>query len=99
LEGMPRRVADYLPSDGFTFMNQLSSVGSGVMGLSTLVFLANVWRSRRYGAPAGPDPWRGQTLEWAMPSPPPEGNFTDGLPPIRSNRPVFDAREEVGAAR
>ncbi|HET9442616.1 MAG TPA: hypothetical protein VFO65_04790, partial [Acidimicrobiales bacterium] len=41
--------------------------------------------------PAGDDPWGGHTLEWATTSPPPEHNFTR-LPPIRSDRPVFDER-------
>jgi cytochrome c oxidase subunit I len=92
LEGMPRRVADYLESDGFTTLNRVSTIGSWVMSLGMLVFLWNLWRSRRKGAPAGDDPWGGHTLEWWTPSPPPAGNFVRPLPPIRSNRPVWDAR-------
>ena len=41
--------------------------------------------------PAGDDPWGGYTLEWITSSPPPEHNF-HWLPPIRSERPVFDWR-------
>jgi cytochrome c oxidase subunit I len=92
LRGMPRRVADYLPGDGFTFMNRVSSIGAFLQGLAMLVFLYNVWRSLRRGERAGDDPWGGHTLEWWTPSPPPPGNFVDALPPIRSNRPVWDAR-------
>ena len=40
---------------------------------------------------AGADPWEANSLEWATSSPPPEHNFT-WLPPIRSERPVFDLR-------
>ena len=93
LAGMPRRVADYSPDAGFTFMNQLSSVGSALLGLSTLPFLWNVWRTLR--RPLAPEvegmanPWDGHTLEWATTSPPPPHNF-DALPPIRSERPVWD---------
>ena len=49
-EGMPRRYADYLPSDGFTLGNQISSAGAFLLGGSTLVFW-NVWKSRPEGDP------------------------------------------------
>jgi cytochrome c oxidase subunit 1 len=90
-QGMPRRVADYLPEDGFTFMNRVSTVGAIVMALSVFPLAWNIWRSLRRGEPAGDDPWEGMTLEWATSSPPPPHNF-DRLPPIRSNRPVWDER-------
>jgi cytochrome c oxidase subunit I len=92
LNGMARRIADYVDTDGLGWMNRLSSAGSGVLGLSTMVFLWNVWRSWKKGEVVGDDPWDGQTLEWATPSPPPAGNFVEPLPPIRSNRPVWDAK-------
>ena len=31
---------------------------------------------------AGDNPWRANTLEWSTPSPPPHGNFPDGLPTV-----------------
>ena len=94
LEGMPRRVADYRPSDGFSGLNRVSSIGAALLGASTLPFLWNVWRTLRgrLGRPAGDDPWDGQTLEWATSSPPPAHNFDGPLPPIRSERPVWDAK-------
>ena len=42
VEGMPRRYADYLPQDGFTTLNQVSTVGAFLLGASTLPFLYNV---------------------------------------------------------
>ncbi|MFZ2548996.1 MAG: hypothetical protein WAX12_13510, partial [Candidatus Microthrix subdominans] len=54
--------------------------------------LWNVWRSRRHGDIAGDDPWEGNTLEWATTSPPPPHNFDGPLPPITSERPLFDLR-------
>ena len=80
------------PSNGFTGMNQLSTLGSFLLGASTLPFLWNAvqtWRGR-LGTEAGDNPWEGQTLEWATTSPPPVENFAGPLPPIRSPRPVWD---------
>ena len=45
--------------------------------------------SLRRGKKVGPNPWDGMTLEWATSSPPPEHNF-EFIPPIRSERPVWD---------
>ncbi len=90
LQGMPRRVPDYVDAYGFAWMNLLSSIGAGILGASTLPLLWNMWRSWKHGAIAGDDPWGGHTLEWATPSPPPAENFVEALPPIRSSRPVWD---------
>ena len=52
-----------------------------------------------FTAPMPDDPWEANTLEWATSSPPPVHNF-DSLPPIHSDRPVYDLRmanKEVGA--
>jgi cytochrome c oxidase subunit 1 len=94
-DGMPRRVPDYLSASGWQPANDVASAGAYVLGLSILVFGANAAWSRWRGAPAGDDPWRGQTLEWATSSPPPPGNFPDGLPAIRSYAPLLDLREGV----
>jgi len=92
-EGMPRRYADYLPSDGFTFLNTFSTIGSFILGLSTLPFLYNCWKSYKYGELVTvDDPWgHGNSLEWATSCPPPLRNF-DRMPRIRSERPAFDAK-------
>jgi cytochrome c oxidase subunit I len=94
LEGMPRRVADYLDSDGFTGLNQVSSIGAFLLATSTLPFLWNALQTLRgrLGSVAGDDPWGGQTLEWLTTSPPPAENFAGPLPPIRSQRPAWDLR-------
>jgi cytochrome c oxidase subunit 1 len=92
IKGMPRRYADYLASDGFTLGNTISSIGSFLLGASTLFFLWNVYKSWRT-APLVKvnDPWGwGMSLEWATSCPPPRHNFTE-LPRIRSERPAFDA--------
>ncbi|WP_432842399.1 aa3-type cytochrome oxidase subunit I [Dactylosporangium sp. CA-092794] len=90
-QGMPRRYADYLASDGFTLYNTISSIGALILGIAMLPLLYNLWSSYRFGRRVeGNDPW-GYTnsLEWATTCPPPRHNFTR-LPRIRSNRPVFD---------
>ena len=90
-EGMPRRYADYLPSDGFTTLNIVSTIGAFVLGASTLPFLWNVFKSYRYGQVVTvDDPWGyGNSLEWATTCPPPRHNFYE-LPRIRSERPAFE---------
>ena len=89
--GMPRRYVDYLASDGFTALNTISTIGSFLLGLSTLPFLYNLWYTARYGPHAeGDDPWGfGRSLEWATSCPPPRHNFVS-LPKIRSEAPAFD---------
>jgi cytochrome c oxidase subunit I len=90
VEGMPRRIADYLPSDGFTGLNQISSAGAFLLGASMIPFLWNVWKSRQGPLVNTDDPWGwGRSLEWATSCPPPRHNFTR-LPRIRSEAPAFD---------
>ena len=90
--GMPRRYADYLPTDGFTFLNTFSTVGAFILGASTLPFIWNVVKSYRHGEiTTADDPWGyGNSLEWATSSPPPRHNFLS-LPRIRSERPGLRA--------
>ncbi|MEU9762293.1 cytochrome c oxidase subunit I [Streptomyces sp. NPDC047985] len=89
--GMPRRYADYLATDGFTVLNSVSSVGSFLIGISTLPFLHNVWKTARHAPRVTVnDPWGfGRSLEWATSCPPPRHNFAS-LPRIRSDSPAFD---------
>ncbi len=101
LEGMPRRVANYPASEtGWTILNVIITAGSVVLAISILVFAWNLVSSifLGHGQVAGDDPWQGYGLEWATTSPPPHHNFTH-LPPIRSERPVFDARVAAMAAQ
>ena len=88
---MPRRYYSYLPEDGVTWMNQLSTIGAIGLGISMIPFLLNVYITAR-NAPkvTVDDPWGyGGSLEWATSCPPPRHNFTS-IPRIRSERPAFD---------
>jgi cytochrome c oxidase subunit I+III len=75
LLGMPRRVYTYLAELGWGDLNLLSTIGAFVLGLGVLVFLVNVVLALRKPATAPDDPWRGDSLEWATSSPPPNYNF------------------------
>ncbi|GAB2954462.1 cytochrome c oxidase subunit I [Micromonospora polyrhachis] len=92
-KGFPRRYADYQPQDGFTGLNTISTIGSFILGASTLFFIWNVWKSYRFGRLVSvDDPWGfGNSLEWATTCPPPLRNFNK-LPRIRSERPAFDLK-------
>jgi cytochrome c oxidase subunit 1 len=89
--GMPRRYADYPDEPGWAALNLVSTVGAFLIALSVVVFLVAVVEALRRPRDAGPDPWEGNSLEWWADSPPGHHNFRT-LPPVRSERPVFDAR-------
>ncbi|MCF8294440.1 MAG: cytochrome c oxidase subunit I [Bacteroidales bacterium] len=83
IQGMPRRYFDYLPE--FTFLNQLSTVGSWVLVLGLVIIIANLVKAARKGAAAPANPWGGSTLEWTTASPPPVYNFE--TPPVVEKGP------------
>jgi cytochrome c oxidase subunit I len=92
VEGMPRRVAHYpLLPGSVTTLSQVSSVGSFLLGASTLFFLWNVYMTSRHGQrETADDPWGyANSLEWVTSCSPPRHNFTS-IPRIRSERPAFD---------
>nr|WP_298322814.1 cytochrome c oxidase subunit I [Haloactinopolyspora sp.] len=98
VEGMPRRYSNYFPEDGFTLLNQVSTVSSFLLAASTLPFLWNVWQTRLAPKVGVDDPWGfGASLEWATSSPPPRHNFTS-LPRVRSERPAVDLKYPEVAA-
>ena len=79
--------------DDWEIGNLVVSAGAAIVGLGLIVLLLDLLASvvAGRGRPAGADPWGGQTLEWATPSPPPRHNF-DALPEIRSGAPLLDLR-------
>jgi cytochrome c oxidase subunit 1/cytochrome c oxidase subunit I+III len=83
-EGMPRRVYTYTADTGWGPLNFTATVGAALMGVSLLLLFINVVRSRRAGALAGADPWRGSTLEWLANSPPRPYSFVH--PPTVTSR-------------
>jgi cytochrome c oxidase subunit 1 len=104
VQGMPRRVADYL--DKFADWNLVISLFSFGLGASFMIFVYNMVVSWSRGPRAPANPWRGLTLEWQVSSPPPIFNF-DEIPQVVGNpyeygvpgarHAVFNgARTEVG---
>ena len=51
----------------------------------------NFFESRKSGEIAGNDPWGAPTLEWSIPSPPPEYNFAT-IPTVTSRYPLWDVK-------
>ena len=86
LQGMPRRIYTYDDGMGWNVWNMVETVGAFIIVVSVLIFLANVAISRKRGEEAVADPWDGRTLEWSIPSPPPEHNFDEV--------PVVEARDD-----
>ncbi|MEA2441363.1 MAG: cytochrome c oxidase subunit [Thermoleophilaceae bacterium] len=94
MSGMPRRIYRYENAPEWSDMNLVSTIGSWILGIGVLVTVVNVLVSVKKGRKAGNDPWKGNTLEWFTPSPPPENNF-DVVPRVRSVEPMKDIRREV----
>ena len=89
LAGMPRRIYRYDAGQGFTTYNQISSWGAYLLAFATLLFMINFIMSWRKGAKAGHNPWNAPSLEWSLPSPPPDYNFAQ-IPTVTSRYPLWD---------
>jgi cytochrome c oxidase subunit I len=89
LWGMPRRVYTYSPDMGWNTLNMITTVGSFLLAVGILLFLVNVAKSLKSGAPAGANPWDAHTLEWSVSSPPPPYNFAV-IPTVASRHPLWE---------
>jgi len=96
LAGMPRRVATYQAGDGLTWGNRVATGGSWVLTLGLLLIAVDVMRALRRAPDAPADPWQGDSLEWSVPSPPPEHDFVS-IPYVRSRYPMWPATDEAEA--
>jgi cytochrome c oxidase subunit 1 len=82
LAGMPRRYIDY--PDAYAGWNLVSSTGSYITVLGTVVFFAGVIQAFARKERAADNPWGAgaTTLEWTLSSPPPFHQYNT-LPVIR----------------
>jgi cytochrome c oxidase subunit 1 len=89
--GMPRRIYRYDAGQGWDTFNLISSLGAYLLAIATAIFVWNFFKSLRSGPVAGNDPWGAPTIEWSIPSPPPEYNFAR-IPTITSRYPMWDLK-------
>jgi cytochrome c oxidase subunit 1 len=90
--GMPRRVYTYDAGQGWEVFNLMATAGTYLLVVATLFFVWNFIRSGKKGEIAGNDPWGAGTLEWSIPSPPPEYNFAQ-IPEVTSRYPLWDLKD------
>ena len=95
LIGMPRRIYTYPAGLGWETPNMITTIGAFVLAFGILLFLINVFMSRRNGRIAGPNPWDAPSLEWSTPSPPPPYNFPV-IPSVASRHPLWELRLPEG---
>ncbi|WP_024506042.1 cytochrome c oxidase subunit I [Bradyrhizobium sp. ARR65] len=70
LLGMPRRIYTYSATEGWIWLNLLSSIGGFIMTIGFALVTIDLIAQVRYGRRVRCDPWRAGTLEWAMRLPP-----------------------------
>ncbi len=90
--GMPRRYAMYPPS--FQFLNIMSSAGASILAVGYVLPLVYLIWSLKYGADAGPNPWKAKGLEWTTASPPPTHNF-DVTPIVTEEAYAYGSHEQT----
>jgi cytochrome c oxidase subunit I len=80
--GMPRRYYNYLPE--FTFLHQVSTIGSWILGLGFVIMAGYLFASLRKKMDAPANPWNARTLDWQISSPPITHNFHE-IPVVKSD--------------
>ncbi|WP_226681094.1 cytochrome c oxidase subunit I [Sutcliffiella horikoshii] len=94
LMGMPRRVFTFADGNGWELGNLVSSIGAIFMALATVVLFINIVKTALSKQTVAGDAWGyGRTLEWSIPSPPPEHNFTQ-TPLVRGLDPLWVEKME-----
>lgn len=97
LLGMPRRIYTYEAGLGWDWLNLISSIGGFVMATGVAITLLDLLLHFRFGKHSAANPWQADTLEWAMPLPPPQYNFAS-LPTVNSRQPLWQQADVTEAA-
>ncbi len=87
LLGMPRRVHTYATGLGWDWPNLVSSIGSFILAFGFAAVLIDVALAIFLGKRSPRNPWRSNTLEWAVPVPTPSYNFAS-VPHVESREPL-----------
>ena len=85
LLGMRRRIADWDPALGIGTGQLLITIAGFTIGISMLIFLANLIISAVRGRVASPNPWQSRSPEFQIPSPVPEHSYAQ--PPVITGEP------------
>lgn len=75
MNGMPRRTFTYDGNMGWNSANFISTVGAFTLGIGIAIYFAVMIYTLRKGEKVRRDPWDGRTLEWSLPTPPPDYNY------------------------
>ncbi|WP_317889850.1 cytochrome c oxidase subunit I [Sutcliffiella deserti] len=94
LMGMPRRVFTFQAEQGWDLSNLISTIGAFLMAIATIILLINIVKTHMSKQTVAGDAWGyGRTLEWSIPSPPPEYNFKQ-TPLVRGLDPLWIEKME-----
>lgn len=92
LSGQPGgAVYDFDYSGPIALWNFLSALGLIIVAIVIVAFAGMALATPVTGGGRTDDPWDGQTLEWAIPSPAPSNNFAE-LVMVSSSEPLLDAK-------
>jgi len=75
LNGMPRRTFTYDRNMGWNTGNMIATIGAFILGTGVAVYFAVMIYTFFKGKVVKRDPWDARTLEWSLPTPPPEYNY------------------------
>ncbi len=76
-------------------INTFITISAITLGFAQLLLIANIFFSLKRGGRAGANPWRANTLEWTLPSPPEDDSFA--IAPTVNHGPYEYSSPDAGA--